>query len=567
MCGIVGVFQPNEGQVEIETLKNMTDSIIHRGPDGEGQWTNIDKKVGFGHRRLSIIDLSEAGHQPMTILDRYTITFNGEIYNYLEIKEVLLNEGYQFVSNSDTEVLLALYDFKREKCLDDLDGMFAFAIWDEIEQELFCARDRFGEKPFHYFWDGNQFVFASEIKALFAGGIEQKINKKILQDFLDSYLVERGEETFFENIFKLKQSHYLKIRNNKFEIVKFYDIDLNKKSLKKNDEDYSKEFNRLLNESIERRLRSDVEIGSSLSGGLDSSSIVCLVNEKLNKKTKQKTFSARFHSDKDEGKWIKVVQERVDSEHHEIYPNIKDIKDEIEEIIFHHEYPIGSASVCAMWYVMKMVKDNKIRVLLDGQGADEYLSGYPIMKNFLLMEHLFHFRFQKFRKARKGYKKIYGKQYPLGKMLWAHPILKVFNHPKSAFKNAINFKQRLKYETFHRLQELLAYVDRNAMAFSIEVRLPFLYHELVEYGLSLPNEQLYNNGITKFVLRNAIKGYVPDEIVNRIDKIGYEPPQDLWLKDLFDENEVNVFLKANDYRIGSDKWRNFISTIFIKKFS
>lgn len=567
MCGIAGILVNNKTELSIDAVKKMTDSLIHRGPDGEGQWLNAAKKVALGHRRLSILDLSEAGKQPMHYLERYSITFNGEIYNYIEIRDQLIKKGYLFHTGTDTEVLLALYDLKKEAALDDLDGMFALAIWDEQEQKLFCARDRFGEKPFHYFWDGEQFVFASEIKAIFAYGIEQKISKPILQDFLNRYIIERGTETFFEGILKLPHSHYLTIQKGKLTVTKYYELDLNKKTVKANDEDYAKGFKDLFTTSLLRRMRSDVPVGSSLSGGLDSSTVVCFMRKELGDKALQKSFSARFKGPKDEGEWIKLASDRAHTEHHEVYPDPEQIVRDISDMVYHNEYPFGSASICAMWYVMKLVKENGVTVLLDGQGADEYLSGYPIFKNYLLMQHLFHLQFGKFARARKGYRKIYGSQYPLGKMLWAHPVLLLFKHPKGAFYNARTFKQRLKYETFHRLQELLAYVDRNAMAFSIEVRLPFLYHELVEYTMSLPDEQLYHDGITKYVLRNAIKGVVPDEIVNRYDKIGYEPPQDVWMKQLYEQNKVEETLKTDGYTAGPDAWRNYIASVFLKRFT
>jgi asparagine synthase (glutamine-hydrolysing) len=567
MCGIAGIFSTDKSLVSTERLKAMTDAMVHRGPDGEGQWVNDNRQVGFGHRRLAIIDLSGAGAQPMQFLNgRYTITFNGEIYNYRELRETLQTSGYTFRTETDTEVLLALFDQKRERCLSDLDGMFAFAIWDEQLQELFCARDRFGEKPFHYYWDGTQFVFASEMKGLFAGGIPQVIAKPILQDFLDRYIIERGTETFFENILKLSHSHYLTIRNGKLEITRYFDLDLDRSTLLKNDAEYASRFKELFVASLKRRLRSDVPVGSSLSGGLDSSTIVCFMREQLGEQAVQKTFSARFDGPKDEGKWMKIASDRAHTEHHEVYPDPKQILEDIGTMVWHHEYPFGSPSQCAWWYVMKMAKANDVTVLLDGQGADEYLSGYPIMKNYLLMQHLFRFNFGKFAKARKGYKKLYGEQYPLGKMLWAHPVLYLLRHPKGAFYNARNFKQRLKYETMHRLQELLAYADRTSMAFSLEVRLPFLDHELVEYTMSLPDEQLYHDGMTKYVLRNAIRGTVPDEIVHRIDKIGYEPPEEKWKQILIEPETVKTQLKGNGYRPGNSAWRNYIATVFLKTY-
>jgi len=217
MCGISGIINFNDSPVTINELKLMSDAIMHRGPDGEGQWLNSASKVGLAHRRLSIIDLSEQANQPMHYANgRYTIAFNGEIYNYIELKKELVAKGYEFKTQSDTEVLMALYDLKKEHCLSDLDGMFAFAIWDEKEQQLFCARDRFGEKPFYYHNSNNRFYFASEMKALFAAGVQKKLSDKRLYYYLSYNTVEDpfdNSSTFFNNIFQLEPSHYLVIKS------------------------------------------------------------------------------------------------------------------------------------------------------------------------------------------------------------------------------------------------------------------------------------------------------------------------------------------------------------------
>jgi asparagine synthase (glutamine-hydrolysing) len=213
MCGIAGIYNTNGTSVNKAVLKKMTDIISYRGPDGEGHWLSKDEKVGFGHRRLSIIDLTKNGAQPMSYInERYTITFNGEIYNYIELKKELEEKGYDFNTNTDTEVLLALYADKGIKCLELIDGMFAFAIWDEKEQALFCARDRFGEKPFHYHWDGKSFIFGSEIKELFVAGVPQNIDISKLQSFLNGSYIIKDDETFFKDIKSLKPAHYLLIK-------------------------------------------------------------------------------------------------------------------------------------------------------------------------------------------------------------------------------------------------------------------------------------------------------------------------------------------------------------------
>ncbi len=213
MCGIAGIITANKNELSRERLKVMTDIIAHRGPDGEGQWISEDGKVGFGHRRLSIIDLSEAGAQPMHYLDRYSITFNGEIYNYVELKELCVKQGYQFATQTDTEVMMALYDWKKEECLQYFDGMFSFAIYDAKEKKVFAARDRFGEKPFYYsLMPGSLFVFGSEMKALWAGGIKREVNNRMLYNYLAFKYVDNPSdysETFFTGISRLPHSHYI----------------------------------------------------------------------------------------------------------------------------------------------------------------------------------------------------------------------------------------------------------------------------------------------------------------------------------------------------------------------
>ena len=214
MCGIAGIFSFDR-TVDLNTIKAMTDIISHRGPDGEGHWISEDQHLAFGHRRLSIIDLSAHANQPMHAMNRYSIVFNGEIYNYIELKEKLLEAGYLFHTQSDTEVLLALYDQKKEKCLDDLDGMFAFAIWDSLEEELFCARDRFGEKPFHYCFHENTFYFGSEMKSFWEIGIPKKKNEAMFDYFKRVNLAhdpEKLEQTFYENTFRLVHGHWMKIK-------------------------------------------------------------------------------------------------------------------------------------------------------------------------------------------------------------------------------------------------------------------------------------------------------------------------------------------------------------------
>ena len=279
MCGIAGIISANHNLVSKQRLAAMTQALAHRGPDGEQHYINSSGNAGLGHRRLSIIDLSEAAAQPMHYASRYTIVHNGEIYNYKELRETLRQKGYVFQTQSDTEVILAAYDCYGEQCLPYFDGMFAFAIWDEKEQELFAARDRFGEKPFFFFIDDEQFVFASEIKALWQAGVEKKMNEKMLFNYLTlGYTLNPGnqQETFFSSIQKLPARHFLKykLHGHQLSLEMYWDIDAATTTQQQSDDEAIARFKQLFTNSVAVRLRSDVPLGSSLSGGLDSSSVL-----------------------------------------------------------------------------------------------------------------------------------------------------------------------------------------------------------------------------------------------------------------------------------------------------
>lgn len=550
----------------------MTDSIVHRGPDGEGQWINPSEQVGLGHRRLSIIDLSDAGKQPMHFAEnRYTITFNGEIYNYIELKDILQKKGYTFHTQSDTEVILALYDFKKEKCLDDLDGMFAFAIWDEKEKKLFCARDRFGEKPFYYYKNRERFVFASEMKALFAIGIPREIMAKRIYFYL-GYNTEVNphdiSETFFKDIFQLEPGHFFILGSDgNFQKKKYWEINTSQE-INISFEKACDKFYELFFNSVRLRLRSDVPVGSSLSGGLDSSAIVLLIDQIKERGQAQKTFSARFKNfSKDEGKYMDLVINKAKNvEPYYTWPTEDDLINEFDKLYEHQEEPFGSASIFAQWKVMKLARENNVTVLIDGQGADEVLAGYKpfyasylnqLYKNFdrnfmhekrkALEFHNVKFTSSLRTKILLRYPSVFSlgsktakvigvKKKETGRLLnlsgfdtgfaaevshFARPVIEENDdHLKNSQRNVI---QRLGFLT------LLRYADRNSMAFSREVRVPFLSHELVNFVFSLPDNFKLKNGWTKFILRKSMEKTLPSEITWRREKIGYEPPQQKWL--------------------------------------
>lgn len=517
----------------------MSEVLAHRGPDGQGIWIDETGRVGFMHRRLSIIDLSDNGRQPMHYLDhRYTITFNGEIYNYIELKEELLQKGYRFVSNSDTEVLLALYADRGVDCLQAVDGMFAFAIWDSVEKKLFLARDRFGEKPLYYTLLDGAFCFASEMKALFAIGASRAASPDRIYKYLQSnVLIDEDdiESTFYTDIKQLDAANYMLVSEGAvLRTEKYWSLDAVETDTRISLSDAADRFRELLTASIRRRLRSDVPVGSSLSGGIDSSAIVLIANQMKTSEQVQNTFSARFRNfKKDEGKFIDMVLGKARGVNpHDVYPDAEQLVDEIETLAYHQEEPFYSGSQYNQYCVMRLAKEFNTTVLLDGQGADEQLGGYPYYY-FHHLTHLITRRPVKFLRERKAYQAIHRELQP-----YRIPRrLPLWYLKRQLFKSHYVFDEDvrgvLKRDTTSTgLKALLRYGDRNSMAFSREVRLPFLSHELSEFIFSLPIDYILREGWTKFILRKATEDIIPTDITWRKDKIGYEPPQDRWMERL-----------------------------------
>ncbi len=570
MCGIAGILSQNPNRISKESLVKMTNSIIHRGPDGSGHWISESGKIGFGHRRLSILDLTDCGAQPMHYLDRYTLTFNGEIYNYLELKEILIKNGYQFRSHSDTEVLLALFDFKREKCLQDLDGMFAFAIYDNQTEEVFCARDRFGEKPFFYTEFEGAFLFGSEMKEFWAAGVKKSPDPEMIFNYLHFDLLDNHADlgqTFFQGVRKLAPGHYLIWKGGEYRIRKYWQINPLDHTQPINLKDAQIKFRELFFQSINRRLRSDVLVGSSLSGGIDSSLVVCVIDQLLrdHPESIQNTFSARFKNfHKDEGYFIEKVKEQTRITSHEVYSEIDELDGVLDKICYHQEEPFGSASILVQYQVYELAKQKGVTVLLDGQGADEILAGYhPYFTTFFnetkkSSSSKFEREFSAYQElhqenvinakiSKPGLKQAMATRFPsLANKLGRKVVnLKMknsalmaddfFGEFRKKAHNDFNFdlgnlNSHLYFSTFEvGLPTLLRYADRNSMAHSREVRLPFLSHDLVEFVFSLPSEFKIHNGWTKYLMREAFQDILPEEIAWRKDKIGFEPPQKSWM--------------------------------------
>lgn len=542
MCGISGIISKNK--IEKNIIEPMTDTIIHRGPDGFGYY--YGEKFVFGHRRLSIVDLSDAGHQPMQYLNRYVITFNGEVYNHLELRKELEKNGYVFQSHTDTEVIMASYDFWGADCLSKFNGMWAFVIHDRLKDKYFMSRDRFGKKPFYYYKDQEKFIFGSEIKVILAHpDVESKPNLKFLDSYVQNGAKEYIKETAFENIFRFDFSSYFEgsledIFEN-FEQNKFWEIKPNLSHEKFDEEkakEYAKQYYELLEDAVRIRLRADVKVGSALSGGLDSSSIVYLVNKLLKEQGKeelQETFSSVYKSDGtqdcDESYFIDIMALKLGVHSNQIEPKEDEIPSQIEKMIWHLENPPDN-SLMSSWHTFKLVASTDVKVTLDGQGADEQLGGYlPYLLNYISSLSIV----DMFSQAKKCLQIPNSNKYVfVGLCLGIYRVLFGEKFLKFTIKNIFkrdfetNLNKKLGIDTMSSLITLIHYADHTSMAFSIESRMPFMDYRLVEFLASVPACYKMRDGWTKYLARLAFDGKLPDEINWRKDKMGWPIPEKKW---------------------------------------
>ena len=546
MCGITGIIYKNKN-VEAAELEKMTEKIKHRGPDSSGIY--MDKNVGFGHRRLSIIDVSDHSNQPFFYNDLILI-FNGAIYNYLEIKDELMSHGYSFKTTSDTEVLLLAYDKWGVDCVKKFNGMWSFAIHDKKQNIVFCSRDRFGVKPFYYYADGDQFIFASEIKAVLEIKKVTTVNTQIILQFIETNFTEHNNETFFEGIFKLPGSHSLvyDLKTNVFQIYKYYELEFNAEVSKLNLQDSINLFEEKFQESIKLRIRSDVKIGSALSGGLDSSYIVAISAKQFKVK---KDFNAvtvgSLHKEEDEGDRARIISDCLGIENSIIYPDKNEFEKLIPQVIYSLEEPFGGLSVYMQTFLMKQAQKLGIKVLLDGQGADEVLLGYSnytaaFLKNHGLKDNVkfllnlrSHYDISIFKglliylyysnfNVRKTYLKLRG----LG-LKSKYKKLIEYNHIRTLNNSYKNIFELQKNEIFWaQIPQLLRWEDMNSMAYGIETRLPYLDYKFVETCLSINNNFKIFTGWSKYILRKNLQKHIPDEIAWNRKKIGFNPPIEEW---------------------------------------
>ncbi len=564
MCGICGIINFDGQRVESNRIKTMMERMKHRGPDDDG--TFFRKNIGLGFVRLSILDLTKSGHQPMYSHNgRYVIVFNGEVYNYLELRTEL-QDRYLFKTGTDTEVVLAAYQEWGEKCLDRFNGMFAFVIYDLKSGSIFGARDRFGIKPFYYYRDNNIFIFASEIPSILSV-MKKKTgaNNQAIFDYLAFNRTDQTENTFFEGIKKIQHGCFFKIQNSKFKIQKWYDLKDNSTDPFNDPE----QFRELFSDSLKLRLRSDVPVGVCLSGGLDSSSIVSTLIADFNKKDLN-TFSAVYGKGEtgDESVFISEYSNELKNMFFTT-PTAASLFDDKEVFIKAHSEPIPSTSPYAQFKVMELAKKNVV-VTLDGQGADEQLAGYHYFFGFYFKDLLKRVKIIKLFSESFHYLKNHHSLYGLKTMIY-FLIPEIFKSGiRTSEHNYINKYFLSRYSSSNtitkdlygskslndslfahfefKLEHLLKWEDRNSMHFSLESRVPFLDHRFVEKTLSLPSNIIIRKGMTKHILREAMQGVLPESIRLRKDKVGFDTPQDKWFRTDKFKNYIVELLNSESFK-------------------
>mgnify|MGYP000557236703 CR=1 FL=1 len=586
MCGIAGNFNLSEssGHIsgQVDDVKTMIKAQNHRGPDHTAYFS--EKNICIGHNRLSIIDLTSNSHQPF-IYEDLVIVFNGEIYNYKEIKAELIELGYSFRTQSDTEVILASYIHWGKEALEHFIGMWSFVIWDKNKSEIFCSVDRFGIKPLYYYTDENNiFYFASEIKAFYnLKSFNKKINNNYIKRFLSLGWMHYKEETIFENCFALEPATSLIISKGQITKEKYWSIDYSKNHNISFDKATSK-FSKLINDSLKLHLRSDVKLAFSLSGGIDSSSLVSLCSKENLSKDSISSYHIYYDNHKfNEKKYAQsVVQKYKEKINPKYYsPNEDDIKKDLDHFLYHQEFPVGGSSPFSQYYLNKIIKKDDIKVLIEGQGADEYLGGYlhgffrlfhdNILNKNIISEITGHYKKQELtmpnlvkRLLKTGSTFVYSEsEMAKGEFRWLTP--NIFKNTDIPIDIEVTGETRLDQFlngilTTTTLPSLLQIADRNSMAFSIEARVPFLDHRLVEFCASLPNKYLMSQGITKRILRESMKPYLPKEIYKRYDKVGFVTPgESIWLRGSlsFLLEKIN-FQQFEDLGIYSNKLKNII---------
>ena len=576
MCGITGkIYFEKSRDIDANELKKMTDVIYHRGPDDEGFY--INNNVGLGFRRLSIIDLS-TGHQPLANEDESVwIVFNGEIYNYQELQEDLISKGHVFRTKSDTETIVHLYEEYGVDCVKFLRGMFGFAIWDNNKKQLFCARDRFGIKPFYYYTDNEKFVFGSEIKAILKSG---NIDKTLSYDALNSYFAFgyiTGDLAIYKNIKKLQPAHYMLLSlkdKPSIEINRYWDVRF-EPDHSKSEQQWIEEIKESLSETVKLHMISDVPFGAFLSGGIDSSSVVAMMAKNSSKPIK--TFSIGFKEEKyNELKYAREVATKFGCDHHEQIVEPESIS-LLPKLVRAYDEPFADSSAIPTYYVSKFAREN-VTVVLSGDGGDELIAGYDIY-NYFKKVHRFSTGSPAFNKFFWGNlnklipEKISGKgiTYFLSQnreYLGAHLCIWPKEERKRLILTNDTFKYNIKPELYkeeilkrgkgndfisnlqyldlqtYMVDDILTKVDRASMLNSLEVRVPLLDHKFAELLFKIPSDLKLKGTDQKYILKQAMKEFLPDSILNR-PKIGFGVPISVWFKDELKEYVNDTLLSGN----------------------
>jgi len=605
MCGIAGVYHVDGRSVENLHLMKMTNLVRHRGPDDEGYvlintsdnnhkalcgsdtvpgkredsnaiLSGYKGNLGMGFRRLSILDLTESGHQPMGLYDgAYWIVFNGEVYNYQEIRKELIQLGISFHSDTDTEVILQAYVMWGVTCLKRFNGMFAFAIWDSKNGKLFCARDRRGIKPFYYYFDGKSFYWASEIKQLvFSGLITAEPDPGNIANYLLSARLNIDKQTFFRGIKELVPACFLIIENGQLQLHKYWDVDTANEIGGFKDADYADMFREIFTDAVRMRLRSDVPLGISLSGGLDSSSIACVASSFITNPIK--TFSVYYTGGRefDEREYIDEILKTGNFSAIMHHGDNQVTWDELMRFFYHQDEPTMSASPFSAYRNHQNIRKNGIVVVLNGQGGDELLAGYHTYFKYYYLDLIRQGKFKKLIQEYQSYTRHFNPGLKDSFGLFAKILLRIalsdqtlkrFEYHDTSNKQFYNrqlfserkavilenkFRSSLKNSLYNTLTHssiphLLHWEDRNSMAWSVESRVPFLDYKLIELVFSMPDSLKIRGPVTKFVLRESMKGILPEKVRTRMDKVGFATPTDLWMNELLKDQIMDVFESAS----------------------
>jgi len=570
MCGILGI----KGSIDKTRLEEMRDTMPYRGPDSEGLWFDDKEKIGLAHLRLSILDPTPAGHQPREeASNNCVISYNGEVYNYLEIRAELETKGYSFETNSDTEVVLKAYIEYGHDCLQHFNGMFAIAIWDGNKKELFLARDRLGIKPLYYYQTDEEFIFASETKAILKGLVKKpKLNVQLIDSYM-SFGYIPGENTLHQGIKRLMPGHYAILQGDEFSITQYWDLKFENKGEDKGFDYYVDGSKKLLDSAIDLRLRSDVPLGIFLSGGIDSSAVVGLLADRVEEPLKTFSIGYDFGKGFDETPYAQIIADKFKTDHHEIKITPAEFKEFIPEYIALMDEPVTEAAAISLFFVAKLAKE-KVTVALSGEGSDEIFAGYDLYQYMNMLDKYRAVIGQTGSNFFAGISnKILGKSHKVSKYLTMAtlPIEQRYkgmstypdhqkeelykpefkklieqdgqvtsrNYTKSLFektKGEDSLNKMLYFDTKTWLvDDLLIKADRMSMAASLELRVPFLDYRLVEFAATIPSHHKIKKGEGKYPLKKMMEGILPNDIIYR-KKMGFPTP----LKLMF-QNELRAY--------------------------